>query len=77
MSETVEKADKLIKLVRKRQKILYQLAFISTSLNPASEEAKKILEEMIKEGIVSYKEVNKALEDVKKWRERFLDHVFQ
>jgi len=67
------RAKVLVKRVREVQKIMYQLAFIATSLNPLAEEAERIAEEMIEHELITRAEWRKAKEDVQRWRDKVLD----
>ncbi|MEM1725290.1 MAG: hypothetical protein QXW71_05950 [Thermoplasmata archaeon] len=74
-SEIFIKAKKLIDEVKQIQSILYQLVFIMTSENPRSKEAKEIVDELVKMGLVSEAEVRKAINDTERWREKILDRT--
>ena len=72
-----ERARMIIQAVKDIQKTLYQLVFISTSQNPLREEADKLIKQMIELKLVSVEEVQKAVEDVQRWRRMFLDKIMQ
>ena len=72
-----ERARMIIQAVKDIQKTLYQLVFISTSQNPLRDEADKLIKQMIELKLVSVEEVQKAVEDVQRWRRMFLDKIMQ
>jgi len=67
--EVEEIARQVIKKAKERSKMLYRLAFIATSDLPEAEEARMILARMVSLGMFSQKTVNRAIENVQKWRE--------
>ncbi|MEM2449052.1 MAG: hypothetical protein QXT14_08920 [Candidatus Bathyarchaeia archaeon] len=75
-SEFLEKANRLIETQKYFMRLLYQLVFILTSDSPASKEAKELIEKMKEMGLVTDIQIGKAIEDVKRFRERVLDRVF-
>lgn len=74
-SELLERARQLIERNKQLMRLIYQLAFIATSASPDAEEAEKILKEMIKRGVITEKQYYKALADVERYREYFLDRT--
>lgn len=69
----LERAKDLIEKARNIQQVIYQLAFIATGPSAYSELAKQYLEEMIQSGLATRGEVEKALDDVKRFRDKILD----
>jgi LPS O-antigen subunit length determinant protein (WzzB/FepE family) len=67
--EVEELAKQVIKKAKERSKMLYRLAFIATSDLPEAEEARMLLAKMVSLGMFSQRTVNKAIENVQKWRE--------
>jgi hypothetical protein len=67
--EVEELAKQVIKKAKERSKMLYRLAFIATSDLPEAEEARMLLAKMASLGMFSQRTVNKAIENVQKWRE--------
>jgi NCAIR mutase (PurE)-related protein len=67
--EIEELAKQVIKKAKERSKMLYRLAFIATSDLPEAEEARMLLAKMVSLGMFSQRTVNKAIENVQKWRE--------
>ena len=76
VEEVLQKAIRLIDRNKRIMRILYQLAFIVTSYSPDSNEARQILEEMKELGLVTQAEIDKAIEDVQRWRDLVLDKAF-
>jgi hypothetical protein len=67
--EVEELAKQVIKRAKERSKMLYRLAFIATSDLPEAEEARMLLAKMVSLGMFSQKTVNRAIENVQKWKE--------
>jgi NCAIR mutase (PurE)-related protein len=67
--EVEELAKQVIKKAKERSKMLYRLAFIATSDLSEAEEARMLLAKMVSLGMFSQRTVNKAIENVQKWRE--------
>lgn len=65
----VTEARRIVRKAKRLQKTLYQLAFISVSDNPYSEEAYNMLLEFVKQGVISKRQLDKIIEDVKRWKE--------
>ncbi|MBS7612480.1 hypothetical protein KEJ27_09850 [Candidatus Bathyarchaeota archaeon] len=74
-TELLEKASRLIETQKYFMRLLYQLAFIVTSDSPASKDAKRIIEYMKEKGMISEIQIGKAIEDVKRFREKILDRI--
>lgn len=72
-AELLREAEKFAARIRKLHSIVYKLAFIATSDDVNAEEAYNYLKKMVEEGIITPSLMNKALEDVKRWREKVLD----
>jgi hypothetical protein len=70
------KAEEFIDAQKMYMRILYQLAFILTSDSPASKEAKELINKMKELGLVSEIQIGKAIEDVKRFREKILDKIY-
>jgi hypothetical protein len=70
------KAEEFIDTQKMYMRILYQLAFILTSDSPASKEAKELINKMKELGLVSEIQIGKAIEDVKRFREKILDKIY-
>ena len=77
INEIIDKAIQLIQFSKNKMKILYQLMFIATSDAPEREEAERIIQEMIEKRMVTIEQVEKAREDVKRWRRIFLDRTLE
>ena len=69
----LERARKLIEEARSVQQVVYQLAFIATGPSAYSELARQLLDEMVQAGLATRGEVEKALDDVKRFRDKILD----
>jgi len=69
----LERAKVLIEQVKEIQKTIYRLAFIATSLSPYATLAQQLLDEIVRVGLASQGEVDKALDDVKRFRDRYID----
>ena len=74
--DLMTEAQKLVKRVKNTMKVVYQLAFIVTSEAPEKDDAYKLLKKMVDEGIITEAQMYKALNDVERWRKRFLDRTF-
>jgi len=59
-----------VDLAKRIDRLVYQLAFIATSQGPLAELADKLLDAMVAKGLVSSGYVAKAMDDVRRWRER-------
>jgi hypothetical protein len=70
------KAEKFIDAQKMYMKVLYQLAFILTSDSPKSQEAKELINKMKELGLVSEIQIQKAIEDTKRFREKILDKIY-
>jgi len=75
--DVLERALELIQFSKNKMKILYQLCFIATSDAPEKEEAERMIQQMIDLRLVTIPQVEKAMEDVKRWRRIFLDRLTQ
>ena len=73
----IEEIKQFIKETKNIQKLVYQLAFIYTSENPNREKAKQYLDELKKHGLTTESEIQKALRDVQRWRNRVLDKLYK
>lgn len=62
-------ARRLVRMVRGIQRTLYQLAYIYTSNAPQADEAYKLMEQMIKEGLITRAQMEKAINDAMRFRE--------
>jgi len=69
----LERCKALIQQVREIQKVIYQLAFIATSPSPYAEVANQLLDQLIQAGMATKGEVEKAVDDVKRFRDKILD----
>ena len=72
LDEVFRKAEELVKRAKKVDKILYQLAFVARSMSPLSEEAEKLLDELVELRVITKGQKAKALEDVRIFRDRLL-----
>lgn len=72
LDEVFRKAEELVKRAKKVDKILYQLAFVARSMSPLSDEAEKLLDELVKLGVITKGQKAKALEDVRIFRDRLI-----
>lgn len=68
LEEIMRRAKELIKLEKEVTKLLYQLAFIYTNESPRKEEALRLMQRLAEMGLVSPKQITKAINDVKRWR---------
>jgi hypothetical protein len=68
LKELEKRASEIVKIAKKKSKLIYQLAFVATSELPESDEAYKILLEMIKMGMISEKTLKKVIDQVSRWR---------
>jgi hypothetical protein len=75
--ELMLKATELIQFSKNKMKILYQLMFIATSDAPERDMAENIINEMLERKMFTIEQVEKAREDVKRWRRMFLDRVVE
>jgi hypothetical protein len=75
--ELMIKATELIQFTKNKMKILYQLMFIATSDAPEREIAENMISQMLSRGMFTIEQVEKAREDVKRWRRMFLDRITQ
>jgi hypothetical protein len=66
--EIEKRANEIVKKAKQKSKLIYQLAFIATSELPESEEAYKMLLEMVKMGMLSEKSLKKVIDQVTRWR---------
>ena len=73
----IEEIKQFIKETKNIQKLVYQLAFIYTSENPNREKAKQYLDELKEHGLTTESEIQKALRDVQRWRNRVLDKLYK
>jgi hypothetical protein len=72
----LSKAEEFIDAQKTYMRILYQLAFILTSDSPKSKEAKELIDKMKELGLVSEIQIQKAIEDTKRFREKILDKIY-
>lgn len=79
MSDNVDElfsiAEELVKKSKRVMKVVYQLAFIVTSDSPDAKKAQELLDKMVEEGLVTKRQVWKAIDDVARWRDRVLDRL--
>jgi len=75
--ELMMKATELIQFSKNKMKILYQLMFIATSDAPEREMAENMISQMLDRNMFTIEQVEKAREDVKRWRRMFLDRVVE
>jgi hypothetical protein len=75
--ELMLKATELIQFTKNKMKILYQLMFIATSDAPEREMAENMISQMLDRKMFTIEQVEKAREDVKRWRRMFLDRVVE
>jgi hypothetical protein len=75
--ELMMRAMELIQLSKNKMKILYQLMFIATSDAPERDMAENMISQMLSRGMFTIEQVEKAREDVKRWRRMFLDRVVE
>jgi len=68
LKELEKRASEIVKIAKKKSKLIYQLAFVATSELPESDEAYKILLEMVKMGMLSEKTLKKVIDQVSRWR---------
>jgi hypothetical protein len=66
--EIEKRANEIVKKAKQKSKIIYQLAFVATSDLPESEEAYRMLLEMVKMGMLSEKSLKKIIDQVTRWR---------
>ena len=74
--DLLREIQKLIDSQKMYMKVLYQLAFILTSDSPESSKAKELINKMKELGLVSEIQIQKAIEDVKRFRDKVLDKVY-
>lgn len=75
--ELMMRAMELIQFSKNKMKILYQLMFIATSDAPEREMAENMISQMLERKMYTIEQVEKAREDVKRWRRMFLDRVVE
>jgi pantothenate kinase type III len=75
--ELMMRAMELIQFSKNKMKILYQLMFIATSDAPERDMAENMISKMLKRNMFTIEQVEKAREDVKRWRRMFLDRITQ
>ena len=75
--ELMMKATELIQFSKNKMNILYQLMFIATSDAPEREMAENMISQMLERKMFTIEQVEKAREDVKRWRRMFLDRVVE
>jgi hypothetical protein len=75
--ELMMRAMELIQFSKNKMKILYQLMFIATSDAPERDMAENMISQMLSRGMFTIEQVEKAREDVKRWRRMFLDRITQ
>lgn len=68
LEEIMRRAKELIKMEKEITKLLYQLAFVYTNESPRKEEALRLMQKLAEMGLVSPKQITKAINDVKRWR---------
>jgi hypothetical protein len=68
LKEIEKRANEIIKRAKQKSKLIYQLAFIATSDLPESEEAYRIMLEMVKMGMLSEKSLKKVIDQVTRWK---------
>jgi pantothenate kinase type III len=75
--ELMMRAMELIQFSKNKMKILYQLMFIATSDAPERDMAENMISQMLNRNMFTIEQVEKAREDVKRWRRMFLDRITQ
>ena len=68
-NDVYREARKLVRMVRGIQRTLYQLAYIYTSNAPQADEAYRLMEQMVKEGLITRAQMEKAINDAMRFRE--------
>jgi hypothetical protein len=68
LREIEKRANEIVKRAKQKSKLIYQLAFVATSDLPESEEAYRVMLEMVKMGILSEKTLKKVIDQVTRWR---------
>ncbi len=68
-SDVYREARRLVRMVRGIQRTLYQLAYIYTSNAPQANEAYRLMEQMVKEGLITRAQMEKAINDAMRFRE--------
>jgi hypothetical protein len=68
LKEIEKRANEIVKRAKQKSKLIYSLAFVATSDLPESEEAYKMLLEMVKMGMLSEKSLKKVIDQVTRWR---------
>jgi len=68
IKEIEKRANEIIKIAKRKSKLIYRLAFVATSDLPESEEAYRLLLEMVKMGMLSAKSLKKIIDQVSRWR---------
>ena len=68
--DIVNHAEMLVDLAKRIDRLVYQLAFVATSQGPLADIAGRLLDTMAQQGLVTKGYVAKAIEDVRRWRER-------
>jgi hypothetical protein len=68
LKEIEKRANEIVKRAKQKSKLIYQLAFVATSDLPESEEAYRIMLEMVKMGMLSEKSLKKVIDQVARWR---------
>ncbi|MEM3414872.1 MAG: hypothetical protein QXP36_03750 [Conexivisphaerales archaeon] len=68
LKEIEKRANEIVKRAKQKSKLIYQLAFVATSDLPESEEAYRMLLEMVKTGMLSEKSLKKIIDQVTRWK---------
>jgi len=68
LKEIEKRASEIVKRAKQKSKLVYQLAFVATSDLPESEEAYRMLLEMVKTGMLSERSLKKIIDQVTRWK---------
>lgn len=68
VDDLLEELEKFIKRTKKVHKLLYQLAFIATGEGKERDVALEYLREMVEHGLITPRQMKKAIEDAKRYR---------